>query len=387
MTFSASKLSFITKRYYVQCAAVDDDDDDDDDKINKNPCSHSRDQDHLDINTITNIVASKHMIVENSLTFQDTEKLSASFDTLCFNHLGDIMLKWLFVLQDVSNKIPSSRFSHARRITHLMFTCKSMHFAVCVDSTAVVEKNKNNIERKSNDSKTNDNNNNNINNDKINVDAVSKKKRPKKLMSRVVCVHFDHLSVTKESSIGLAEASPNTGDANSTSNSVPALRGSNVIMKAKLLDVYSSLHANDITVSDDTLFTSTTSSMSSSSASPASVSVDSNNNTVETNNQLNQNNFGDNICDDTNIDNNGDLNCSRNSNLSDNKCLTEENDDNDVKAIEPSNPNDYILRGQNMEQKGSKGQKKEYTPINSYKPSGNLIYDDELLNKIEDRFL
>jgi hypothetical protein len=65
----------------------------------------------------------------------------------------------------------------------------------------------------------------------------------------------------------------------------------------------------------------------------------------------------------------------------------EENDDNDVKAIEPSNPNDYILRGQNMEQKGGKGPKKEYTPINSYKPSGNLIYDDELLNKIEDRFL
>jgi len=68
----------------------------------------------------------------------------------------------------------------------------------------------------------------------------------------------------------------------------------------------------------------------------------------------------------------------------------EEDDNNDVKAIEPSNPNDYMLnnnRGQNMEQKGGKGPKKEYTPINSYKPSGNLIYDDELLNKIEDRFL
>jgi len=63
----------------------------------------------------------------------------------------------------------------------------------------------------------------------------------------------------------------------------------------------------------------------------------------------------------------------------------EENDDNDVKAIEPSNPNDYILRGQNMDQKDKP--KKEYTPIKSYKPSGNLIYDDELLNKIEDRFL
>lgn len=65
----------------------------------------------------------------------------------------------------------------------------------------------------------------------------------------------------------------------------------------------------------------------------------------------------------------------------------EEDPDNDVKTIEPSNPNDYMLRDQNMEQKGGKGPKKEYTPIKSYKPSGNLIYDDELLNKIEDRFL
>ena len=65
----------------------------------------------------------------------------------------------------------------------------------------------------------------------------------------------------------------------------------------------------------------------------------------------------------------------------------EETEDNDVKAIEPSNPNDYMLKGQNMDQKGGKGPKKEYTPIKSYKPSGNLIYDDELLNKIEDRFL
>ena len=64
----------------------------------------------------------------------------------------------------------------------------------------------------------------------------------------------------------------------------------------------------------------------------------------------------------------------------------EEEEDPDVKTIEPSNPNDYMLRDQNMEQKG-KQQKKEYTPIKSYKPSGNLIYDDELLNKIEDKFL
>ena len=66
-----------------------------------------------------------------------------------------------------------------------------------------------------------------------------------------------------------------------------------------------------------------------------------------------------------------------------------ENED-DIKNIsnEPSNPNDYMLnnRNEDIEQKGSKGPKKEYTPINSYKPSGNLIYDDELLNKIGDKF-
>ena len=57
-------------------------------------------------------------------------------------------------------------------------------------------------------------------------------------------------------------------------------------------------------------------------------------------------------------------------------------------AIEPTNPDDYMLnnRNQDLDQKG-KSQKKEYTPIKSYKPSGNLIYDDELLNKIEDKFL
>ena len=30
--------------------------------------------------------------------------------------------------------------------------------------------------------------------------------------------------------------------------------------------------------------------------------------------------------------------------------------------------------------------KKDYTPIKSYKPSGNLVYDDDLLSKIEDKF-
>ena len=29
---------------------------------------------------------------------------------------------------------------------------------------------------------------------------------------------------------------------------------------------------------------------------------------------------------------------------------------------------------------------KNYTPIKSYKPSGNLVYNDDLLNTIEDKF-
>ena len=54
----------------------------------------------------------------------------------------------------------------------------------------------------------------------------------------------------------------------------------------------------------------------------------------------------------------------------------------------PSDPNDYILNSKNLVDQNNKVKlKKDYTPINSYKPSGNLIYDDALLNKIEDKFI
>lgn len=54
------------------------------------------------------------------------------------------------------------------------------------------------------------------------------------------------------------------------------------------------------------------------------------------------------------------------------------------------NPNDYMLNMKTPQdqQNGAKGKpKKEYTPINSYKPSGNLVYDDNLLSKIGDKFI
>ena len=56
-------------------------------------------------------------------------------------------------------------------------------------------------------------------------------------------------------------------------------------------------------------------------------------------------------------------------------------------SFEPKDPNDFMLnmKSQDLIQKG-KQQKKEYTPIKSYKPSGNLVYNDELLSKIEGKF-
>ena len=63
-------------------------------------------------------------------------------------------------------------------------------------------------------------------------------------------------------------------------------------------------------------------------------------------------------------------------------------DDNNQKMITTTNVatdhNDFLK--QNDTQK-LKQQKKEYTPIKTYKPSGNLVYDDDILNKIENKFV
>jgi len=67
--------------------------------------------------------------------------------------------------------------------------------------------------------------------------------------------------------------------------------------------------------------------------------------------------------------------------------VEEDDNEEDQKTIGngSSDPNDYLLK-QNEPQKG-KQQKKEYTPIKTYKPSGNLVYDDDILNKIENKFI
>jgi hypothetical protein len=67
----------------------------------------------------------------------------------------------------------------------------------------------------------------------------------------------------------------------------------------------------------------------------------------------------------------------------------DETDDNTNKiTFEPKNPNDFMLNAKPQDIMNEKGKqpKKDYTPINSYKPSGNLIYGDDLLNRIDNKF-
>jgi hypothetical protein len=62
----------------------------------------------------------------------------------------------------------------------------------------------------------------------------------------------------------------------------------------------------------------------------------------------------------------------------------EENGEMKMLTNMPSDPNDFMLN--KSQDSKLKQPKKEYTPIKSYKPSGSLIYDDDLLNKIEGKF-
>ena len=63
----------------------------------------------------------------------------------------------------------------------------------------------------------------------------------------------------------------------------------------------------------------------------------------------------------------------------------EDSNNNNNNNTNSSNPNEYLLK--QGEQQNGKQNKKEYTPIKSYKPSGNLVYDDDILNKIENKFI
>jgi len=64
----------------------------------------------------------------------------------------------------------------------------------------------------------------------------------------------------------------------------------------------------------------------------------------------------------------------------------------DEKAIDSDENEDNV--NESLQSQGQQGQQglqqiknsKKYTPINSYKPSGKLVYSEDLLNKIENKF-
>ena len=60
---------------------------------------------------------------------------------------------------------------------------------------------------------------------------------------------------------------------------------------------------------------------------------------------------------------------------------TDENEEGAHASVQDtSNPNDFLINKKDLSAKTITS-KKNYTPIDSYKPSGNLVYGDDLLNK------
>jgi len=63
-----------------------------------------------------------------------------------------------------------------------------------------------------------------------------------------------------------------------------------------------------------------------------------------------------------------------------------------VLKFDNSNPNEMMFNFKDSNGNGNGGaaantkQQKKFTSVTSYKPSGNFLYNDELLNKIEDKF-
>jgi hypothetical protein len=67
-----------------------------------------------------------------------------------------------------------------------------------------------------------------------------------------------------------------------------------------------------------------------------------------------------------------------NTNVITNESIT---DNENVNETETHSPNNYLLNIKKNQNETIPNNKKEYKPINSYKPSGNLIYDKSLTDK------
>jgi hypothetical protein len=64
----------------------------------------------------------------------------------------------------------------------------------------------------------------------------------------------------------------------------------------------------------------------------------------------------------------------------------DENTDKLIETTSTTNNSNDLLTNKSLKDSSKQQNKKVFTPINTYKPSGNFIYNDELLNKIETKF-
>jgi len=64
--------------------------------------------------------------------------------------------------------------------------------------------------------------------------------------------------------------------------------------------------------------------------------------------------------------------------------------ENKTTSVEDKNPNHFMLNikeSTDVQNNSQNNIKKNYTPIKTYKPSGQLLYSEDLFNKIENKFL
>lgn len=55
-------------------------------------------------------------------------------------------------------------------------------------------------------------------------------------------------------------------------------------------------------------------------------------------------------------------------------------------GADATDPNNLMFKEQTTNNANPEKPKKNYTPINSYKPSGNLVYGDDILSSLEEKF-
>jgi hypothetical protein len=85
-------------------------------------------------NEIENIEASKTLFVNHENSFLDEDLMEAKIERIFFDNMDSLLLDWMIIMQDASNRMPSSRWAHQKNvvmdvlISTLRFSTKPMHF-------------------------------------------------------------------------------------------------------------------------------------------------------------------------------------------------------------------------------------------------------------------